>query len=139
MRVAEREIDGVKRAEATAVGDHAGVIVLVPHQRQHFMPQIIFVLLMPAQPILRLIPKAVETFLIDAVHAVELQMAPFDFLAQSGCQAEIFVFVKPRASRWKHQHLSPGMTEHQQFHIAPKMRAIPLVIFPIHPRNPSTD
>ena len=81
MGVAKREVDRVERAEAAPVRDHAGMAVLVPHQRQHFVEQIPFILQVPVQAVARMAPKAVEAFLIDAVHAIQLHVTPLDLVA----------------------------------------------------------
>jgi hypothetical protein len=79
-----------------------------------------------------MIPEAVKTLFVNAVHAINLDMPRVDFMSQRLDHAHVFVFIKPTAPRWKRQHLGSGMAEDQQFHIPVQSLTVPLVIFSVH-------
>lgn len=106
--------------------------VLPCHERQDLVQHILLERLMAADAVRRVAPVAVQCFPIDAVDAIELEVARVELVAQGLDQAQVLVLEEASVAGRKDQHLGPGMAEHQEFHIATESLAEPTVILPVH-------
>ena len=131
----EAEVQRLIAAQAAPGRDQFGGPVLPLDKRNHFVYQVIVVVVLTHRPVFRVDVAVVPALQIDAINAKCLKRAMFVAVPNRVDHPAAFVFEEPPHRRGKHEYRRSPVTEDQQFHLAVQRGAVPLVIFTIHFKN----
>jgi hypothetical protein len=128
----EGEVDGVPGAEAAARGDDGRVGVLQLDEGKNFSQYIFLILKVAEDAIGRVEVFGVEAFFIDAVEAVDLDLAGYDLPAEGFDDLPVFVVIEAGSAGRKEKDGVAGVAEYEEFHVPLEARTEPSVVFPVH-------
>src|SRR5579872_7327209 len=114
------------------------VVILLPHQRNHLVHQVVLILHMSCDPPPRRHVAVVPALHIDRIDAEKLQIAGLDLPPYRADHVPVFKLVEAPARRRKHQYRQAAMTEDEQLHLPTQAAGIPLVILAMHRRAGSS-
>ena len=117
MGVTEGQVGRVEGAEAAAMGDGAGMIVLGVHEGDDFMKEIVFELKMALDAAARVSPESVETFVVHAIDAKKLELAGVDLAGENLDHADVFVLKEAAIPGREDEYFGAGVAKDKQFHI----------------------
>ncbi len=131
VRMAQREVDRVVRAEARARRDEERVRVAVRGEREQLGTQVMVVLLVTDRGVRGMFAAVVPALLVDAVHAEELEPAVLDPVRDLADHAAVLPLEEPAHRCGEHEDPGAAVPEHEQLHVAPERGAVPLVVFAV--------
>src|SRR5579872_2532087 len=113
VRELERQVGSVPGSEAASCGDDAGMGILVPYKRKDFCKDILLILQVTKDPVAGMEPFIVKAFLIDAVEAIHLDMAAFDFFPEGFDDLPVFIIVEPGGAGGEEKDRISGVTKNE--------------------------
>jgi hypothetical protein len=113
----EGEIDSMPGAEAAACGDDGGMRILELDKGKHFGQYIFLILKMSVDAIAGWEVFGVKAFFVDAVEAVDLDLAGCDFAAERVDYLPVFVVIKAGGAGGEEDNGIAGMAENEKFHV----------------------
>ena len=116
--MAEAEVRGMVGAEAATGGDQSRRLVLLTHQGQHIAYDVALILHMPLHPPIGVGMFVVPTLLVNAVDAIELQLAAIDAISHACDHAIVFILKESTPRSGEDEHLGSCVAKAQQFHVA---------------------
>ena len=138
IRMPEPEVRRVVRAEGRAERrDASGRLRARPHERHDLVVEVLVVLIVPPDPLGRVLLLRVEALGVHAVHARELDRAALDQVLHRRRQPEVLVLVEAPDRSRKPDHRPAGVAEPEHLHAAAEDRGIPGEIFTVHARKPT--
>jgi len=109
--VFEGEVGGVPGAEAATGGYRGGVGVLLLNEVKDFGQDIFFILEVAEDPFFRVELFGVEAFFIDAVEAIDLDVAGFDLPAEGVDHLPVFVVIEAGGAGREEEDRISGVAE----------------------------
>jgi hypothetical protein len=128
----EGEIDGMPGAEAAACCDDGGMRILELDKGKHFGQHIFLILKVTEDAIAGLEVFGVKAFFIDAVEAVDLDLAGCDFAAERVDYLPVFVVIEVGGAGGEEDDGVAGVPENKEFHVPLEAGTEPFVVFPVH-------
>jgi len=119
-------------AEAAPENDLIRISIYHSSERKDFFKDILLILDVTENAIAGPAPVIVVRLLVYGVDAKDLQPALFEMMAKGSNQPVVLVVEKAPATGRKSEDAGAGVTEHDQFHVAPETAGVPPVIFAFH-------
>ena len=133
VRMPEGKVDRVVGAERRAERRHLRQRTgLVADPRNDLAIDVAVVLIVPRQPLRRMTGARVETLLVDAIHAGDLDRAPLDQIANGPDQPEVLVLEEVPERGRVPDHRPARIAVPQEIDAAAERRRIPGDVLAIH-------
>ena len=140
FRMAQRDGHGVIRAEAAAVRRERRARIQLRGKGEHLLDDVALVSQVPRDALLGRFFKAVEALLVEAIHADELERRRrrSDAAASGPCR-DLRTRRSAACATERRAGADRRVAEDEQLHLPAERGAVPLVIFAVHGRRPSSE
>lgn len=128
LRVAERKVEGMIASKAASSYAYFIDIAFKPDFGNKFLMEHPVVEHVVEYPVFRMEVLGVPTIAVDAIDAIELDLAGFYEPARGFHELEIFIFEIPAHGSWENDYRVPPISKLEVFDFSPKNMGVKVVI-----------